>query len=141
MFLDRSWVVARLQVMDSYAEGLREVKRRGKPAFEADPLSRLAAERGLHVCIECVVDVCSHIIDGYAMRDPTSYSDMLRIMMEEGVFDQLWGETFLPAADLRARLVREYDRLTPDEVWDAVVRYTDMFSEANDQFRKFLRIS
>ncbi|ADG05268.1 type VII toxin-antitoxin system HepT family RNase toxin [Kyrpidia tusciae] len=138
LFLDRSWVRARLELMSSYAEGVKEVKGRGRSAFDSDPLIRMAAERSLHMSIECLIDGCNHIIDGYAMRDPVSYQDILQIMMEEGIFDRSFGESFLPVADLRRLLAKDYDRLTPEQVWDAVEKYADAFDEARRSLEKFL---
>ncbi|MBX6395411.1 MAG: DUF86 domain-containing protein [Alicyclobacillaceae bacterium] len=140
MFLDRSWVRNRLALMETYADGLKELRKRGKAAFDADPLHRLAAERGLHMAVECVVDVCNHLIDSYAMRDPSSYADILQIMIEEGVFEREWGERFLPVVDLRRRLVRDYDQLRADEIWQAVEEYSGEFDRAAEQFSKFLRL-
>ncbi|MDI3328999.1 MAG: DUF86 domain-containing protein [Alicyclobacillaceae bacterium] len=140
MFLDRSWVRDRLALMRLYADGLKEIKRRGRDVYRTDPLARLAAERGLHMALECVVDVCNHLIDSYAMRDPSSYADILQIMMEEGIFEEKWGREFLSLVDLRRQLVRDYDQLDAEQLWRAVERYAEEFDRAAEQFSKFLRL-
>lgn len=82
---------------------------------EVRPLQRIseqfAAARALHVAIECVTDVGNALIDGFIMRDPGSYEDIVEIMKDEDVLPK-------DEADQMKRLV-EYRRTL-------VVRYTEV---------------
>ena len=55
-------------------------------------LQGLAQERVLHLCIETVTDVGSCLIDGYLMRDASSYEDIIEIIGGEGVIQRGAGE-------------------------------------------------
>lgn len=73
-----------------------------------DLLQALAQERLLHLAVELVTDVGSLLIDGFLMRDASSYEDIVEILRVEGVFD---GELFEPLHELvrlRKPLVQEY---------------------------------
>jgi len=47
-------------------------------------LEQLALERIAHVLIEAVLDVGNAMIDGFIMRDPGSYNDIIEISAEDG---------------------------------------------------------
>lgn len=72
---------------------------------------QFAVARALHVAIECVTDIGNALIDGFIMRDPGSYEDIVEILKDEQV---------LPAAeaDVLKRLV-EHRKLL-------VLHYTDV---------------
>lgn len=75
---------------------------------------QFAAARALHMAIECVTEIGTALIDGFMMRDPGSYEDIVQIMKDEAVLPQ--GE-----ANRIKRLV-EYRRTL-------VVHYTDLKRE------------
>ncbi|HEY4391603.1 MAG TPA: HepT-like ribonuclease domain-containing protein [Paenibacillus sp.] len=71
-------------------------------------LARYAEERALHLAIEVVTDVGSYLIDGFIMRDASSYEDIVDIMMDEQVVDKELGDTLTKLVRLRRPLVQEY---------------------------------
>ncbi|GAB6933693.1 DUF86 domain-containing protein [Calditerricola satsumensis] len=83
-------VLARMEEALAALDRLRE---RDAEAFCEDPLLALALERGIHVCLECVADAGNTLIDGFLMRDPGSYADIV---------DILEGEEVVPAEDAAA---------------------------------------
>lgn len=50
-----------------------------------DPVLLFAAARALHIGVECVIDVGSTLIDGFIMRDPGGYLDIVDILEDERV--------------------------------------------------------
>ncbi|MED1790687.1 MULTISPECIES: DUF86 domain-containing protein [Brevibacillus] len=50
-----------------------------------DQIKQLATERALHICIEGIADVGNALIDGFIMRDPGSYTDIVEILRDETV--------------------------------------------------------
>ncbi|MBG9775280.1 DUF86 domain-containing protein [Brevibacillus laterosporus] len=50
-----------------------------------DQIKQLAIERALHICIEGIADVGNALIDGFIMRDPGSYTDIVEILRDETV--------------------------------------------------------
>lgn len=47
--------------------------------------AQFAAARALHLAIECITDIGNALIDGFIMRDPGSYEDIIAIMQDEKV--------------------------------------------------------
>lgn len=82
----------------------------------ADPIKRFAAERAIHLAAECVTDIGNYMIDGFVMRDASSYEDIVHILHGEQVFtDDLF--LFLKSlVRMRKPLVQEYDQLDVTEI-------------------------
>ena len=49
------------------------------------PLEKAALERVTHLMIESLLDVGNAMIDGFIMRDPGSYDDIIDILIDEKV--------------------------------------------------------
>ncbi len=125
--------------MEERSDFLMEV-RSADPSWAKSRERRWAAERALHVAIECVTDVANLVIDALVMRDPGNYEDMLRVLLEERVVSQEWFDGFVSILDLRSRLVRDYGRLGPEDVRRAVGEYASLFGEYAESIRSYLGI-
>lgn len=74
----------------------------------ADAVLRLSWERALHLAIESVTDIGSLMIDGFIMRDASSYEDIVVILQGEEVFDEQVGSVLVNLVKLRKPLVQFY---------------------------------
>lgn len=73
-------------------------------------LSRLAQERALHLAIELVTDVGSLLIDGFLLRDASSYEDIIEILRVESIFPDELVAPLQELVRLRKPLVQDYMR-------------------------------
>ncbi|MDQ0338168.1 uncharacterized protein YutE (UPF0331/DUF86 family) [Caldalkalibacillus uzonensis] len=80
-------------------------------------LERLAFERGLHMSIEAVVDVGNQMIDGFMMRDPGSYEDVVEILTGEKVLPNSEAESLKKLVACRKMLVQHYVDVNHEELW------------------------
>ncbi|EFM12622.1 protein of unknown function DUF86 [Paenibacillus curdlanolyticus YK9] len=71
-------------------------------------LEGMAQERALHLAIETVTDIGSFLIDGFIMRDASSYEDLVDIIAEEHVFAKELHEPLMALVKLRKPLVQYY---------------------------------
>ncbi|MBT2701285.1 DUF86 domain-containing protein [Bacillus sp. ISL-40] len=84
------------------------------------PLEKAALERLNHMMIESVLDVGNSMIDGFIMRDPGSYDDIIDILMDEKVISAETGKGLKILIQYRKRLVQSYtdvDHLELQEVF------------------------
>lgn len=79
-----------------------------KEQFLENQVIILAVERALHVAIESIVDVGNIIIDGFIMRDPGSYIDIIEILEDEGVLPTTEAESLKQVVSYRKVLVHEF---------------------------------
>jgi len=103
-YVNREQIDLRLNAVPEVAGALEALAA----DWQGDALQGLAQERALHLAIEIVTDVGSYQIDGFIMRDASSYEDIIEIIGEEGVFP---AERKAPLAELvrlRKPLVQDY---------------------------------
>ncbi|WP_226000775.1 DUF86 domain-containing protein [Paenibacillus sp. BJ-4] len=103
-YVNREQIELRLEAVPDIAAGLRHISA----TWNGDLLQGLVQERCLHLAIETVTDVGSYIIDGFIMRDASSYEDIIGIIHEEGVMDDTVFHSLLELVSLRKPLVQEY---------------------------------
>ncbi|MEH7112406.1 DUF86 domain-containing protein [Neobacillus niacini] len=72
------------------------------------PVEKAALERITHLIIESLLDVGNSIIDGFIMRDPGSYDDIIDILMDEKVIDAEAGKSLKILIQKRKVLVQLY---------------------------------
>lgn len=71
-------------------------------------IEKLGLERIGHTLIESVLDVGNSMIDGFIMRDPGSYEDIIDILLDEKVINQEMSEDLKRLIEQRKALVQEY---------------------------------
>lgn len=100
-FVDRSKIESLLQYIDLL------LKEFGKSSFESN-VEKLGLERLTQMLIESTLDVGNMMIDGFIMRDPGSYEDIIDILVDEKVIPEEDSEAFKEVIRLRSTLVRDY---------------------------------
>jgi uncharacterized protein YutE (UPF0331/DUF86 family) len=113
----RELVQARLERLREYLQVLKFIKKRGLQRFRDDPLVRGAAERYLHLSIECVIDVGNHIISDRRYRKPETYAEIFEILFEKGVLPEKLFHELRGMAGFRNVLVHDYVRLDAEKVF------------------------
>ncbi|GGC81503.1 hypothetical protein GCM10007216_10050 [Thalassobacillus devorans] len=100
-FVDRKKIESTLL----YMEGLmQEYQNHDFESF----LEKLSLERITHMTIEAVIDVGNMMIDGFIMRDPGSYEDIIDILTDEKVIPESHQEPFKNFIRLRRMLIQDY---------------------------------
>jgi uncharacterized protein YutE (UPF0331/DUF86 family) len=111
-YVDRQQIEDRIQ----FVPYIIEASERLIHSWDAsDPLHVLAQERVLHLAIEVITDVGSLLIDGFLMRDASSYEDIITVLIVEKVFSTDLELPLIELVRLRKPLVQEYmhlDRLS-----------------------------
>ncbi|AGT33309.1 hypothetical protein M493_15465 [Geobacillus genomosp. 3] len=104
-FVDRNKMEERLRCMEQLMVHCK-AQHRWDGALE-----RLALERIAHVLIEAVLDVGNAMIDGFIMRDPGSYNDIIDILVDERVIAAEDGERLKAFIAHRKALVHDYTNI------------------------------
>ena len=100
-FVDRSKIRERLAYIDYLFDVTNE------QTFTTD-LEKLSLERMTHIMIEAMLDVGNMMIDGFIMRDPGSYEDIIDILVDERVIPEEDSERYKQLIRLRQMLVQQY---------------------------------
>ncbi len=132
-FVDRK----RIEVIASHLEELLAVYE-NKQQWESYPESHLILERVTGSVIESILDIGNAMIDGFIMRDPGSYDDIIDILVDEKVVTADMELGLKEIVGLRKQVVREYyavDRDNVAKVFDANLSVIRAFP---GQVRKYL---
>ncbi|MDS9472774.1 DUF86 domain-containing protein [Sporosarcina pasteurii] len=76
--------------------------------WHKDCIHSLALSRLSHDIIEGIIDVGNTMIDGFIMRDPGSYEDIIDIMDDEKVITADMTDRIKKVIELRQMIVREF---------------------------------
>lgn len=74
-------------------------------------VEKLALERMTHTFIEGVLDVGNMMIDGFIMRDPGSYEDIIDILIDEKVLPHEEETVYKELVGWRKALVHDYQTI------------------------------
>lgn len=101
-FVNRSEIEQMLILMDTLLEEVKVAK-----SFSTN-MEKLALERIIHIVIELIMDVGNKMIDGFIMRDPGSYHDIIDILIDELVIPENEEKAYKAIIDLRQSIVQNY---------------------------------
>ncbi|MFP7297389.1 DUF86 domain-containing protein [Neobacillus niacini] len=79
-------------------------------------IEKAALERITHLMIESVLDVGNAMIDGFIMRDPGSYEDIIDILIDEKVVSAQTGNNLKTLIHYRKTLVQLYMEINHSEL-------------------------
>ncbi len=109
-FVDREKIEAVLVFLEKQLALFEQVK-----SFES-PIEKAALERIAHTAVEAILDVGNSVIDGFIMRDPGSYEDIIDIMTDEKVVNDEAGIGLKKIISYRKKLVQQYYEISHDEL-------------------------
>jgi uncharacterized protein YutE (UPF0331/DUF86 family) len=119
---------------------LEDVMSASKEEFEAvEPLTAFAAERMFHLFIEATTDIGNLLIDGFIMRDPGSYEDIVDIMEDERVFPEDSALAYKKIVQLRKRLIADYTMNHRQILYDVYHNTNDEMMAYTTYIRKYLQ--
>lgn len=101
-FVDKKKINTIIALVEEYTQIIESL-----PA-EKNQYEVLALERMVYVIVEGILDVGNAMIDGFIMRDPGSYEDIIDILIDEKVVTSQNGQQLKNIISLRKMLVQEY---------------------------------
>ncbi|MGM8365196.1 DUF86 domain-containing protein [Virgibacillus sp. W0181] len=100
-FVDRSKIEKTLEYVDTI---LHIYPQQAVHTF----VEKLSLERAVHLLIESILDVGNMMIDGFIMRDPGSYNDIIDILIDEKVLPEADEQVYKQLIQLRSSIVKDY---------------------------------
>lgn len=131
-FVNRSDIEKKLDYIDSL---WKELNNKGD---FSTTLENLALERMAHVMIESTLDVGNHMIDGFIMRDPGSYHDIIDILIDEKVIPSEHESSYKQLIDLRQMLVQDYLTVDHQKIKDVLFSNKETFMQFSKHVKTYL---
>lgn len=101
-------------------------------------LESKALERLAHMLIEAILDTGNAIIDGFIMRDPGSYEDIIDIMLDEKVIGEDEADGLKAVIGFRKQLVQEYLAIHHNELTDCLKKNSEVLASFPARIRTYL---
>ncbi|WP_404453882.1 DUF86 domain-containing protein [Virgibacillus necropolis] len=130
-FVDRNKIEETLIYMDGLLQEL------GKQSFESFR-DKLVLERITQMVIESMLDVGNMMIDGFIMRDPGSYEDIIDILVDEKVLPSDELEAYKSVIKLRTMLVKEYLTIDHEKVERTIKTNEQTLNTFSERVRAYL---
>ncbi|WML45893.1 DUF86 domain-containing protein [Neobacillus sp. PS3-40] len=131
-FVDREKIEERLVCLESQI-ALFSMKQEW-----TTPIEKAALERIAHVMIEVVLDVGNAMIDGFIMRDPGSYEDIVEILIDEKVISSETGKNLKMLVQHRKMLVQTYTEIDHHKLHKAFSNHIQEFTLFSQNVRDYL---
>ncbi|MGX4670027.1 DUF86 domain-containing protein [Cerasibacillus sp. JNUCC 74] len=130
-FVDRKKLEEILQYMDE----LINILKMGPPKTLSDKLS---LERAVHVFIESTLDVGNMMIDGFIMRDPGSYNDIINILLDEKVIPEEEERAYKELISLRRMLMSDYTSVDYNVLMKVIQTNLTIYKQFSTHIRTYL---
>jgi uncharacterized protein YutE (UPF0331/DUF86 family) len=102
-------------------------------------LTLLACERYLHICFQLFTDIASIVIDGFIMRDPGSYEDMVNILADEQAINKEMADLIKELVAYYRITSKDYRNVNEQLVLDTFKRIYPDIRTFSDQMRDFIQ--
>ena len=132
-FVDRNKITITLKHLDEIIEILEKEKD-----WLKDDLSILALQRIGHNMMEAMMDVGNLVIDGFIMRDPGSYEDIVDILVDEKVITPEMEKPLKEVVGLRKMIVREFVQVDNEEVLKVLTTNLDAVKQFSPRVVSYL---
>jgi uncharacterized protein YutE (UPF0331/DUF86 family) len=131
-FVDRKKINEHLGYMNELIKTFKEMP------FPKSQIEVLALERIGHMLIESMMDVGNMIIDGFIMRDPGSFEDILDILIDEKVIPNDEAAALKEVVNLRKSLVQEYTSSDAKTIYDTIGTQMQELSAFPSRIKRYL---
>ena len=128
----------RLKKLDEYLGYLDDAQRYSYREFEEDPEHRGSAERFLHLAIEALTDMASHVVADDDLGDVERARDLPAVFAEHGYVDEELADTWADMIGFRNVLVHDYADIDPERVYDVLQHGLDDLRRLRRVFGQFL---
>lgn len=136
--VNKSILAERLERLREYLGILETVQRYDMKRFVQDPFIHGAAERYLHLAIECLLDIGNHVISDRGYPKPESYADIFRILADQGVVPKDQLDELSGMAAFRNVLVHDYLRLDREKVYHILIEKVQLLQKMGQSFSGLL---
>ncbi|PID14567.1 hypothetical protein CSV63_12415 [Sporosarcina sp. P34] len=120
-----------------YMEQLIDIFEKETNWLQSD-VNKLALERIAHGLIEGIIDVGNSMIDGFIMRDPGSYDDIIDILEDEKVILPEQATPLKAFISLRPMIVRQFVEVDADKVVQSISETHNELQQFPGQVRDYL---
>lgn len=130
-FIDRSKIEQALTYMERLLEAVK------KDSFHS-LLENLGLERIAQMVMESMLDVGNMMIDGFIMRDPGSFDDIIDILIDEKVIPEEDENTYKAMIQLRNMVVKNYLTIDHKQLRENILENMSVLDQFSSHIHRYL---
>lgn len=132
-FVDRNKITNNLAHLDELLAIFESTEN-----WLADDIHKLALQRIGHNVMEAMMDVGNLVIDGFIMRDPGSYEDIIDIFVDEKVITEEMDAPLKAVVGLRKMIVREFIAVDSEEILNVLKANLNILKQFSPKVHDYL---
>ena len=131
-FVDRDSIEETLMFLDRQIELFKNYRQWNTE------IEKAALERLTHTMLEAILDVGNMMIDGFIMRDPGSYEDIIDILDDEKVITKEMHDSLIQLIQYRKMTVQQYTRVEHETLNHAFLKAISVLESFSPSVREYL---
>ncbi|WLD92690.1 DUF86 domain-containing protein [Alkalihalobacillus sp. AL-G] len=131
-FVDRKKIEELIHYLDSCLRTFED------ESFSSSVKDAFALERIAHMIIETIIDTGNKMIDGFIMRDPGSYEDIIEILEDETVVTSEEAAGLKKVILLRKELVQSYTNLDHQNIEKVLTEHLKELKVFPEKIQRYL---
>ena len=132
-FVDRTKITKNLAHLDSLLAIFEQEQN-----WTENDVKKLALQRIGHNVMESMMDVGNVMIDGFIMRDPGNYDDIIDILVDEKVITPEMDAPLKDVVGLRKMIVREFLEVDEEEIIRVLIASMDALKQFSPRVEAYL---
>lgn len=136
--LDKERILGKIDELDNYLNELKQIVPKSFAGYQTIEKKR-SCERLLHLCIECVIDICKLFVSGLRLGLPSEENDLFDKIQKRGITSETMSSTLKEMRGFRNVLVHEYTAVDDKIVFRALKTKLKDFQIFKKEILKFLK--
>ena len=106
---------------------------------QEDMIRYWGIERGIQICIECVIDISNVIISNLDIEKPDTYKECILVLSNEDIIPQRFAKQISNMVSFRNILVHDYMKIDEEIIINVLKNNLDDFGKFINDINKWIK--
>jgi uncharacterized protein YutE (UPF0331/DUF86 family) len=126
--IDKERINHKIVFIENNLAKLQELSKLDENEFKSDFRNIESSKHLLQVSVECMIDICEHIVAKTRLGTPDTAAECIRMVFSSGYVSNKNAETYITMTKFRNRIVHLYNDLDENEIYQILRNNLSDFS-------------
>ena len=126
--IDKERINHKIVLIENNLAKLQELSKLDENEFKSDFRNIESSKHLLQVSVECMIDICEHIVAKKRLGTPDTAAECIRMVFSRGYISNINVETYITMTKFRNRIVHLYNDLDENEIYQILRNNLSDFS-------------
>lgn len=126
--IDKERINHKIVFIENNLAKLQELSKLDENEFKSDFRNIESSKHLLQVSVECMIDICEHIVAKKRLGTPDTAAECIRMVFSSGYVSNINVETYITMTKFRNRIVHLYNDLDENEIYQILRNNLSDFS-------------